>query len=506
MKLNNFTKITSNILGSRITGFIRDILFANFLGANLLSDAFLFAYRLPNLFRRIIAEGAVNSVFIPMYINQEKEDQKIANDFIWIIFVIFLLITSFLSLAVFIFNDQIIFFLAPGFLENEDQFLLASELLPITFPFLIFVTLSAILSSVLNVKGKFFLPSFLSVILNFSMIITLLIFKSNSHLALAWAMIISGFIQLFLLFINLSFIKIFFKITRSGINSLSNKLLIFIKRFLLSIMGSGIVQLNIFISMIFASLVGEGSISHIYYADRIIDLPFALVAVAMSITLLPYLSKNISDEEKNSNAFNQTIIFCFIFSLPCVLGLYVLNEDIVRVLFGRGEFLNEDIIITSKVLAIYSISLPGYMLARICNQVFFSYERIDLTVIASIPTFISNLILCMLLYKSFGVVGLAVSGAISVWLNFFIQLYFFKNHFLSFYKRIIIFNHSKIFKIIFSSLAMVIMIYFLDIFINSNLIFELFAQIIVGVIVYFITLRILGLEEYKLIYKFKKFN
>ena len=154
MKLNNFTKITSNILGSRITGFIRDILFANFLGANLLSDAFLFAYRLPNLFRRIIAEGAVNSVFIPMYINQEKEDQKIANDFIWIIFVIFLLITSFLSLAVFIFNDQIIFFLAPGFLENEDQFLLASELLPITFPFLIFVTLSAILSSVLNVKGK----------------------------------------------------------------------------------------------------------------------------------------------------------------------------------------------------------------------------------------------------------------------------------------------------------------------------------------------------------------
>ena len=90
MKLNNFTKITSNILGSRITGFIRDILFANFLGANLLSDAFLFAYRLPNLFRRIIAEGAVNSVFIPMYINQEKEDQKIANDFIWIIFVIFL--------------------------------------------------------------------------------------------------------------------------------------------------------------------------------------------------------------------------------------------------------------------------------------------------------------------------------------------------------------------------------------------------------------------------------
>ena len=111
---------------------------------------------------------------------------------------------------------------------------------------------------------------------------------------------------------------------------------IIFKRFLYSLIGSGIVQLNIFISMLFASLVGEGAISQIYYADRIIDLPFALIAVAMSFTLLPYLSKNISDESKNSRAFNETVIFCFLFAIPSAFGIFILSEEIIRVLFGRG--------------------------------------------------------------------------------------------------------------------------------------------------------------------------
>ena len=202
MKISNFSKISTNIFGSRVTGFIRDILFANYLGANLMSDAFLFAFRLPNLFRRIFAEGSMNSVFIPLFVNQEKINSKIANDFIWIIFNFFFGITLFLSFLIFLFSEQVISLLAPGFLLNESQFLFVNDLLIITFPFLIFVTLSSVLSSVLNVKGKFFLPSFLSVILNIFMIVSLIIFKSESHFALAWSMIVAGFTQLILLFIN----------------------------------------------------------------------------------------------------------------------------------------------------------------------------------------------------------------------------------------------------------------------------------------------------------------
>ncbi len=506
MKISNFSKISSNIFGSRVTGFIRDILFANYLGATLMSDAFLFAYRLPNLFRRIFAEGSMNSVFIPLYVNQEKMNSKSANDFIWIVFNFFFVITLFLSFLIFFFTEQVISILAPGFLLNKSQFLLANQLLIITFPFLIFVTLSSVLSSVLNVKGKFFLPSFLSVILNIFMIVTLVSFKSNSHFALAWSMIIAGFTQLILLFINLGTIKIFWGIGLKSIKVLSKELKKFFGRFLYSILGSGIVQLNIFISMLFASLVGDGAISQIYYADRIIDLPFALIAVAMSFTLLPYLSKNISDESKNSKAFNETVIFCFLFAIPSTFGIFILSEDIIKALFGRGEFNNEDVLITSKILLVYSFSLPGYMLARIFNQVFYSYEKVEYPVKAAVPTFICNFILCFLLYRPLGVLGLAISGAVSIWLNLFIQIFYLRKNFNSFYEKLIIFDIKKLLKILFSAIIMVISILIFKQILNLNIYVDLFIQILIGLIIYFLILNWLKLNEIKLVFKLNKFN
>ena len=506
MKLNNFSKISSNIFSSRVTGFFRDVLFANFLGANILSDAFLFAFRLPNLFRRILAEGAMNSVFIPLYIRQSKESQSLASDFTSAVFLIFLSITSIMTIFVFLFSEQITSFLAPGFIDSEDQFNFAIQLIPIIFPFLIFVTLSAVISSVLNIKGKFFLPSFLSVILNVLMIGTLLIFKSESHFPLAWSILIAGIIQLFLLLINANFFKSLFQFGIKKLFLLSSILRTFFKRFLFSVLGSGIVQLNIFVSMLFASLVGEGAISHIYYADRIIDLPFALIAVAMTFTLLPYLSKNILNEEKNANAFNQTIIFCFIFALPSSFSLFFISEDIVKVLFGRGEFLNKDILITSNLLLIYSLSLPGYMISRICNQVFYSYERVDLPIKASIPTFILNLVLCFSLYRSLGVYGLAIAGAISVWINVFIQIFYLKFYFSNFYKKIKFVNILKIAKILTSSSIMILVILFLQNFLNFNKYIDLIVLIVIGVFVFFMALKLLKLEEYRLIYKSALFN
>ena len=506
MKISNFSKISSNIFGSRVTGFIRDILFANYLGANLMSDAFLFAYRLPNLFRRIFAEGSMNSVFIPLYVNQEKMNSKSANDFIWIVFNFFFVITLFLSFLIFFFTEQVISILAPGFLLNKSQFLLANQLLIITFPFLIFVTLSSVLSSVLNVKGKFFLPSFLSVILNIFMIVTLVSFKSNSHFALAWSMIIAGFTQLILLFINLGTIKIYWGIGLKSIKVLSRELKKFFGRFLYSLLGSGIVQLNIFISMLFASLVGGGAISQIYYADRIIDLPFALIAVAMSFTLLPYLSKNISDESKNSKAFNETVIFCFLFAIPSAFGIFILSEDIIRALFGRGEFNNEDVLVTSKILLVYSFSLPGYMLARIFNQVFYSYEKVEYPVKAAVPTFICNFILCFLLYRPLGVLGLAISGAVSIWLNLFIQIFYLRKNFRSFYEKLLIFDFKKLLKILFSAIIMMISILIFKKILDLNIYVDLFIQILIGLIIYFLILNWLKLNEIKLVFQLNKFN
>lgn len=506
MKINNFSKITINIFGSRVTGLIRDILLANYLGANLLADAFLFAFRLPNLFRRIFAEGAVNSVFIPLFVKQEKENLQLSNQFLWWIFIIFFLITSLITLFIHIFSDQVINLLAPGFFENLNQFNFAKKLLSITFPFLIFVTLCAILSSVLNAKGYFFLPSILSVILNLSMVAALILFKSDSHLALAWSMIVAGVIQLFLLLININIIKGFSKITINSFLLLKKKIVVFFKRFFYSVLGSGIIQLNIFISMLFASLVGEGAISQIYYADRIIDLPFALIAVAISITLLPYLSRNKDDLVKISDAFNQTIILCMIFAIPTSVAILLISQDIISVLFGRGEFDFNNILMSSNILKVYAISLPGYMIARICNQIFYSYERVDLPVRASIPTFICNLTFCFIFYENLGVVGLALSGVISVWLNVVIQIFYLKKYFYDFYKKIKIFNLFKLSKISLAILPLIIVIYLIDNNFELNKYLNLFLQIFMSVFVYFISLKLLKLEELQLIYKNKFFN
>jgi putative peptidoglycan lipid II flippase len=311
---------------------------------------------------------------------------------------------------------------------------------------------------------------------------------------------------LILLFINLGTIKIFWGIGLKSIKVLSRELKKFFGRFLYSLLGSGIVQLNIFISMLFASLVGGGAISQIYYADRIIDLPFALIAVAMSFTLLPYLSKNISDESKNSKAFNETVIFCFLFAIPSAFGIFILSEDIIRALFGRGEFNNEDVLITSQILLVYSFSLPGYMLARIFNQVFYSYEKVEYPVKAAVPTFICNFILCFLLYRPLGVLGLAISGAVSIWLNLFIQIFYLRKNFRSFYEKLLIFDFKKILKILFSAIIMMISILIFKKILDLNIYLDLFLQILIGLIIYFLILNWLKLNEIKLVFQLNKFN
>ena len=506
MKFNNLSKISSNILLSRITGLFRDILFANFLGASSLTDAFMFAFRLPNLFRRILAEGAINSVFIPLYLDQNNQSKKDSDIFFSMIFILFLIITSLLSLFVFFQTEVVISLFAPGFIDDKNLLANSTHLLKITFPFLIFVSTGSLLSSVLNANNSFFIPSFLSVILNIGMIITLLLYKDHSHIQLAWSILISGCIQLFLLLVNFKFLKITFHFTFYLSKSLLKVLKLFFIRILQSIVGAGIVQLNIFVSMIFASLVGGGAISQMYYADRIIDLPFALIAVAISTTLLPYLSKNIHDIKKISDAFNKSIIFCLIFAAPSTLGLWLISEDIISVLFGRGKFDSNDVSVTSSLLAIYAFSLPAYMISRMLNQIFYSFQKVHLPIIASIPTFIINLSICFFAYEEYGVRGLAFSSVISVWFNVIFQLLILKYKIPLFYSNIQIFNLMKIFKILIALIALIISIFLLENIQIENQYFDLFLKLISGVIIYFFTLRVIRLNEIKILFSKYSFN
>lgn len=506
MKISNLSKISSNIFLSRITGLFRDILFANFLGASLLSDAFMFAFRLPNLFRRILAEGVTNSVFIPLYLEHQIKSSQDSSKFYSLIILLFLVLTGSITLLFFIKTELIITFLAPGFLRDAILFNNTILLVKITFPFLVFVSISSLLSSILNANNNFFIPSCLSIVLNLSMILTLLTFKDNSHFQLAWSILFAGSIQIILLLINFKLLKLTFVFSFR----LSKSIIISIKKFFFrlfqAVIGSGIVQLNIFISMIFASLVGGGAISQIYYADRIIDLPFALIAVAISITLLPYLSKNKDDIEKTSEAFNKCIIFCLIFAAPSTLSLILISEDIIFVLFARGKFDNEDVQITSSILSIYSLSLPAYMLARMLNQIFYSYQKVYLPIIASIPTFFLNLLLCFLLYQDYGVKGLAFSSVISVYLNVIIQILILRLSISTLYKKLIFINFIKISKIILALILLFFSLIIFDIIAINNRYTDLSLKLIFGIFVYLSALKLLKLEELNIIFKKQSFN
>ena len=334
----------------------------------------------------------------------------------------------------------------------------------------------------------------------------MIFYKSESTVPLSISIIIVGFIQTILLFINFKVAKLYFIFTFTISKELICVLKKFFLSFLQSLIGAGIVQLNIFISMIFGSLVGAGAITQIYYADRIIDLPFALIAVCLSITLLPYLSSNIGDNEKFSFSINKSLIFCNIFAFPCIVALYLLSPEIVNILFGRGAFTDNDVINTSSVIVIYSFSLPGYMVSRIVNQIFYSYQKIHLSILASIPTFILNFILCYLLYSDYGVQGLALSSVLSVYLNVFFQIIFLNIYISDIYRLINFINFFKNLKIIFSSFFIGLVILFLSQFVFFNEIFHLLITISISLLLYFVLLNILKIDEFKILYKKMNFN
>ena len=283
---------------SRILGYARDILIAIFLGTSIFADAFFVAFRLPNTFRRLFSEGTFNAAFIPSYTSAKIEDKKKGKKFADNVLSSLLLILLFIVTLVEIFTPYLIYIIAPGFIENQIKFDLAVELTRITFPFLLFVSLSSFFAGILNSNNKFAAAAAAPIILNVVLIISLIVsyyFRLNFAKQLSYGVSIAGIIQLiFLIYVTLKFYKpdlVFsFKI--------SNKVKFFFKKLLPSILSSGVTQINILIGTIIASFQ-TGAVSYLYYADRIYQINLAIAGIAVGTVSLPVLSaafktKNIS--------------------------------------------------------------------------------------------------------------------------------------------------------------------------------------------------------------------
>ena len=416
----SFFTVSFYTILSRILGFIRDILIARFLGSTVTSDAFFVAFRIPNFFRRVLAEGAYSAALIPVFsgiVINSKDDHE-AADFVENTMSLLLLVTFLLTIIFFFGMPYIIQILAPGFSTNSESFDLAVYYGKIIFPYLIFISLAAHFTSILNVHEKFAAGAFAPAILNISFILSLFVitpYVSSAGHALSIGVLIGGVAQF--LFLYRSVFQ-FYK-PKIKIPELNDKIKKFFKLFFPGVIGSGVIQLNIIIGTVIASFLPVGAISHLYYADRLNQLPLAIFGIALGVVLLPSLSKSIksNDNEITKKLQNNSLEFALLISIPSAIGLYVLSLPIVHILFERGAFTQEDTIFTSQVLSYFALGLPAYVLIKVLIVCFFAREDTKTPLYVSIVSVLVNIILSLLLISTMREMGIALATAISAWVN-----------------------------------------------------------------------------------------
>ena len=413
---------------SRIFGFLRDMFIANFLGTGIFADIFFVAFRFPNTFRRIFSEGALNSAFVPIYTKLSKDNLfKETRLFAGNILLIFFIVTSFLVLLIEIFMPYFVLLIAPGFSSEQDKYLKLVNIARIIFPFLILISISSILSSILNSNNKFAVSAALPILLNITLIMSLIIahyIAGDYLLFLSWSVVVAGCLQVLLLFIALQREKIFINFS---IQIMTKYIKRFGKLFSASFFSSGLLQINILIGTVIASYE-SGAISYLYYADRIYQLPLALIGIAIGITLLPSISSQIQTESKLKIKYSiqETIIFAILFSLPAAVGIFTLSNQIVEVLFQRGEFNEISTTLTANALNYFCLGLVAFIIMKIYTPIFFAYENAKPTLHVTAINLLLNTLLSVILFMYIGFLGIAIATSVSAWISVFILHYYLK--------------------------------------------------------------------------------
>ncbi|MFV9875605.1 MAG: murein biosynthesis integral membrane protein MurJ [Rickettsiales endosymbiont of Dermacentor nuttalli] len=403
---------------SRILGFIRDIFITSALGTGALADAFNVAFRLPNFFRRIFAEGAFNSAFIPIFTGKIASE-GIENAKIFAAKVLTLLLVT---LIVFIIILELtlpilINILAPGFTLNQDleRFNLSLELSVITTPYLLFISLVSLFGGILNSIGKFSAFAFSPILLNICIIITLCFsadFMLTKAHTLAWGVFIAGIIQLIAIMISAKSANLLIKPIYPTPDKDTRKLFCNI---IPAIISGSVVQINIIIDQIIASFI-PGAISTLSYADRLHQLPLALIGISIGTILLPSLSKQL-DQTKAIITQNRALEISLLLSIPCAFALIILAKPIIMILFERNAFTHIDTINTSNALIAFALGLPAAIAIKIFTPCFFAHYDTKTPLKISLICIMTNTICSLLLIQPLKHVGIALSGSISCWIN-----------------------------------------------------------------------------------------
>ncbi|QCI63133.1 murein biosynthesis integral membrane protein MurJ [Phreatobacter stygius] len=417
--IRSIFSVSALTLVSRVIGFVRDLMLANFLGASAISDAFNVAFRIPNHFRSIFAEGAFNAAFVPAFAKvAAQRGQDAALVFADRIFAYLMLAQLVLLGAALVFMPAVVSLLAPGFVGDPARFGLAVELTRITFPYLAFISLVVLLGGVLNAVGRFAAPAATAILLNLAMIGTLLLsgyFPTAGH-AVAWGVLISGVLQFLLVAADALRANVMLEFRLPKVTPEVKQ---FWTTFVPAAAGSAGSQIAVFADTIIASFLVEGAITWLYFADRMNQLPIGVIAVAVGTVLLSEMSRRIAagDEAGARHAQLRAIELTLVFTLPAVAAFMILPETLMGALFVHGKFTAADALQSARALSAYAFGLAAFVLIRAFTVTFHSRGDTRTPVIAMVVAILINIGLKLVLMQPLGHVGLALATGVGAWIN-----------------------------------------------------------------------------------------
>ncbi|KEY57937.1 murein biosynthesis integral membrane protein MurJ [Serratia sp. DD3] len=418
--LKSLAAVSSMTMFSRVLGFIRDAIVARIFGAGMATDAFFVAFKLPNLLRRIFAEGAFSQAFVPILAEyKSQQGEEATRTFVAYVAGLLTLVLALVTLLGMLAAPWVIYITAPGFTDTPDKFALTSSLLRITFPYILLISLASLVGAILNTWNRFSIPAFAPTLLNVSMIGFALFAAPYFHppvMALAWAVVVGGILQLGYQLPHLKKIGMLvlprLKLNDAGVWRV-------MRLMGPAILGVSASQISLIINTIFASFLVSGSVSWMYYADRLMEFPSGVLGVALGTILLPSLAKSFSsgNHEEYNRLMDWGLRLCFVLALPSAIALGILAKPLIASLFQYGKFTDFDTLMTQRALVAYSVGLMGLIVVKVLAPGFYSRQDIKTPVKIAIITLIMTQVMNLMFIGPLKHAGLSLSIGLAACLN-----------------------------------------------------------------------------------------
>jgi putative peptidoglycan lipid II flippase len=412
--------VSGMTLISRILGFVRDIVYAQAFGAGAGTDAFFVAFRIPNLLRRLFAEGGFSLAFVPVFSEYKtqrshEQMQELVNDVAGTLGIILFLVTALGIVA----SPLLIWLFAPGFTADPNKFDLTVTMLRITFPYLLFISLTAFAGGILNSWGRFGIPALTPALLNIWMIVAALWIAPHLDrpvIGLAWGVFLAGLNQLLF---QIPYLKSLRLLPRPRWNWRSESVQRILRLMLPTLFGSSVAQINLLINTVLASFLVTGSVSWLYYTDRLVEFPLGMFGVTLGVVILPSLAQKhaAASTEEFSHTLDWALRWTLLIGVPATASLMILSGPLVSALFQHGEFNAYDVRMTSRSLITYSLGLLAFMLIKVLGPGFYARQDSRTPVRIGVMAMAMNMVFNVLLVFPLAHAGLALANSLSAYLN-----------------------------------------------------------------------------------------